>query len=353
MSSGKSIGSWLRKMIREHRVISGVLAAYLLLSAVEIVRVLLYDRPREYDAGMFQPETAQREEGPRRFAWTRGGRADLLRPLWGPVMRIPLYVAHPDPPEGGVTVRLYVGEELFDEAQISNGWHRRDYFLPPILGSDPWEANAAGMSLAGVAELDVVAGDEPFLRPRWILQRRPDYVRVFTDWHRQPGPSSVWFQIETSETFVPAEHTDTSDRRELGIGVGELLWLPELPADGIGLYASESHEGEPFRWARQRASLKVAAAPAGVISLVFPARVATPDVSDRPVEVVFYWNTDLVDTVSFGDLEWRTVRLDGLADAGRGGVLTAVSSRTWNPAAAAVAPDNRDLGVALGEPRWE
>ncbi len=346
-------------------MLSVLLGAYLLLSAVELVRVVLYDLPREYGIGFHQAELANPPEGPREFQWTRGDTGYIMRPAWGPVMRIPIYFSHPQLPESGITVRLYADEKLFDEQHLDhNGRYRFDYYLPPILGTDPWRQDPRRMSPEGVAELEPVAGDEPFLSPRWMLRRKPDYTSVFTDWHVPAGPPSQWFRIEASETFVPADYVDPSaiatpqqrrslDHRVLGVGVGEILWLRELPPAGLGFYDTETDAGQPFRWSTGRASWPIAAAPPGSDALLFRARVASPDTGEQPVTVTLYWNADAVGSESFSDGGWRQIRLGSLVRASEPGVLSVVVSRTWNAMRAGVGADIRDLGVAVSVPHWE
>lgn len=220
------------------------------------------------------------------------------------------------------------------------------------------------MSLEGVAELEPVAGEEPFLSPRWVLRRKPDYIRVFTDWRVPVGPPSQWFRVQASETFVPANYVDPStittrqqrrslDRRELGVGVGEILWLQELPPDGLGFYGWETDAGQSFRWSRNRASWPIAAAPTGSEALLFRARIASPDAAEHPVTVTLYWNAHEVAAESFIDGNWRQIQLASLPHSNEPGVLSVVVSPTWNAMRAGVGADGRDLGVALSEPRWE
>ncbi|HJO02379.1 MAG TPA: hypothetical protein QGG47_00235 [Acidobacteriota bacterium] len=346
-------------------MLSALLGAYLLLSVVELVRVALYDRPREYEVGFYQTERVNLPEGPREFRWTRGDSGGIVRPPWGPVMRIPIYYSHPELPEGGISVRLYVGDTLFDERHLDhNGRYRFDYYLPPILGFDPWRQDPRRMSPAGVAELEPVAGDEPFLSRRWVTRRTPDYLRVFTGWGAPAGPASQRFRVEASETFVPADYVDVGtiatrqqrpllDQRVLGVGAGEILWLRQLPPEGLGFYGTETDDEQPFRWSAGRGSWPIAAAPPGSDALLFRLRVASPDAGERPVSVALYWNADAVGSESFSDGRWRQIRLRALPQASEAGVLSVVVSRTWSAMRAGVGADRRELGVAVSEPRWE
>ncbi len=346
-------------------MLAGLLGAYLLLSAMELVRVVLFDRPQEYAAGFYQTERLSLPEGPREFRWTHGDAGHIVIPAWGSVMRIPIYFSHPQLPEGGIAVRLYVNETLFDEQRLDhNGRYRFDYYLPPILGVDPWKQDPPSVSLEGAAELEPVVGEEPFMRPRSLLRRTPDYIGVFAEWHEPPGPPSQRFRIEASETFVPADYLDPSsiatrqqqfslDRRVLGVGVGEFLWQSNLPSEGLGFYVTEYGGGQPYRWSSGRASWPIAAAPQGSETLLFRARTAAPDAGARPVTVTFYWNADAVASETFSDGSWRQIRLESPPRASEPGVLSVAVSRTWNALRAGAGEDRRDLGIAVSEPRWE
>ena len=352
-------------MIREQRVLTALIGVYLLLSAIELVRVVQYDRPRAYDVGFFQPERLTLPEGAREFHWTHGDTGHIVRPPGGAVMRIPIYFSHPQLPESGVTLRFYADETLFDVQNLTrNGRYRFDYYLPPILGADPWRQDPQLMSLKDTAELKPVVGDEPFMSVRWRLPREPDYARVLTGWRMPPGPPPQRFRIETSETFVPMDYAAQSisetrqqrrslDQRVLGVGVGEILWLRQLPPEGLGFYSTETNAGRRFRWSTDRASWPIAAAPLGSDTLLFRARIASPDASARPVAVTLYWNADAVGSESFNNGSWRQMRLESLPHTTEPGVLTVVVSRTWNARRAGVGADSRNLGIAVSEPYWE
>lgn len=358
----------VRAAAARHRILAGLLAAYLALSAVEFVRVLLFDRPRAYDAGFYPPEPVHLPEGGRTFAWTRGISGELLRPLYAPVVRIPLYLARPDIPPRGLHVWLSVDNRVFDEIVLEeSGWHRLDYYLPAILGADPWRDDPARMDLAGVADLRPLAGDEPFLQPRWVLQRKPDHVRVFTDWGPPQGPPSQWLTVQVESSFKPSTAVDTSDMtvaerrgidsRDLGIGVGELLWAPQVSEAGVGLWEEELEGDRAFRWSRGRASIAVPAAPGadgdGSPELVLLLRPAAPDADQHPVVATLWWQEELVASVTLRERSWQPIRLSHPRLDGTAGVLTLRVNRTWSQRRDAGGDDGRELGAAITAPYWE
>ena len=345
----------LKVVARQHKVLAALLSLYLALSAVELVRILNFDRSREYDAGFYPWEEVQIDGALRRYEWTRGDTGYILRPLWAPVVRIPLYLSRYELPPEGVTVRLYTDERLFDEVVLdAPGWHERDYYLPAVLGADPWGAGDPRMSLEGVAELDPVLGSEPFLRPRSVLQPVPDYIRAFTEWHSPPGPPSQWFRVEVSDTFVPSEHADTADDRDLGIAAGEILWSSGVPPEGLGFFPWEDLGGERIRWtggwafAPERASAPANGRPRGRFRL----RTASTDATTDPVRVAVYWGSDRVALLELHNTAWQDAEFRLPAGASLDGVLSIRSSRTWNPGRAGLSQDNRQLGVAVTPVRW-
>lgn len=353
---GARVQRW-KATARRHPVLAVLLGAYLALSAVEFVRILVHDRPREYDAGFYAWETTPLLEGGRRFHWTRGDTGYVLRPLWAPAVRVSLYLSHPDPPPGGTTVRLSLQDVVFHEETLhDNGWKRLDFYLPPILGHDPWSQSPEEMDIAGVAELREMAGEGPFREAVWSLAPVPDPIRVFTAWRSPPGPPGVWLKIEVNSAFVPADHAETSDRRELGVGVGELLWAPELPSEGLNFHRWEREGDLDFRWssaARASAPERLPEAMAGVAAATaeFFVRTAARDASARPVLARVWWNAVLAATVRLADNEWHRVEVV-VEESSAGGVLTFGVDRTWNPMRDGGGADDRRLGLAVSRPIW-
>lgn len=347
-----------KSTVRAHKVLSAVLGAYLALSAVELVRILLYDRPRDYDAGFYQWETTQGPAGgAREFHWTRGGEAYVLRPLWGPVVRFPLYLAHPSLPPEGVRVSLAIDGRVFHEQVLEvNGWHLLDLYLPAAMGTNPWSETPVEMALQGAGELRPVEGEEPFGQVAWTLAPVPDYIRVFTEWRRPPGPPSLWFELRVQPTFRPDDYAETDDDRELGVGLAELLWMRKLPDEGIGFHSWEQEGDRAFRWSRGWATAPVAidvpAALAGSAEGTFWVRAADPGAAERPVTMRAWWGTRPLPEITLADTAWHPVRLR-TEPRQRLGALSVSVDRTWSPARAGVSGDARELGVAVSRIEWE
>lgn len=344
----------LASVAKQNRVLSAMLVVYLVMSAAELVRVRLFDRPRSFEADFYPAETARLPRGDRVFRWTRGNGGALLRPLYGQIVRIPLFLPRPDLTAEGIRVEISIDGHGGDVVTVyAGGWQTFDYYLPALLGTDAWSDDPAAMKLDDFAVLDPVDAEGSFLRPRSIWRRPPDFVQVFTGWHRQPGPPSVWFRFHTDSTFVPAVVSGESggDRRELGAGVGELLWLAELPPEGVGLHGWEEDLDGRFAWTKGRASLRVMRE--GAAKVLRVRMRPPPDPDPEPREVRLYWNADLVDRRAVGQ-GWTDIdlllpaRLEGES----AGVLTVDVSRTWSPARAGVSVDGRELGVAISQPRW-
>lgn len=275
-----------------------VVAVYVGLSFVQIVRGVASGGPDAYDAGFYAWEMATSPEGERRFHWTRGAGGSMLRRVDGAVLEVPVYVSHPALPPEGLEIDLQVnGREAGRWRPTRNGWVTLRTWVPAVA------PEALG--------------------------------------------SKVWIDVATSAPFVPAELGAGDDSRELGVGVGAPGWT-DLPEQGIGFFAYEGGGPVPFRWAGQRASQPVESAqPFAALSLW--ARVAHPASADEPVRVTFYWDAQELSTIAFEDNEWLDLELTLPAPTERG-TLTSRVDRTWNPAVAGVAPDLRELGVALSAP---
>ncbi len=342
--------------MRPVRLVAVLAGAYLLLSAAELTRALLFERSSELNVGLYPPERVVLPEGERVFSWTRGDSGSVKRPLWGPVVRVPVYLAHPQPAADGTTLALLNEDDavLDTRALTANGWHRLDYYLPPLLGADPWRDQPATMQIDDLGRLAGALGEAPFMRAQRTHQPSPDYLRVFTGWNPRPGPPAFWLTFAAGSTFVPSDYLDVADDRRLGVGIGHLLWMPELPPQGLGLFAWETHEDEPFRWAGARASMPVPPSPPNAGGLAFRMRPADPDATERPVRAELYWQERRIESIELSDAGWVdvTLELNRFPDTTVGGVLTIYASRTWNPARAGVAADDRDLGVAITEPAW-
>jgi O-antigen ligase len=141
------------------------------------------DEYASHAAGVYAWETGPSDETAppgARFRWTRA-RAALREPIRGPVVSVPIYLARPDLPERHVTLSVTVnGREVPPVSLTRNGWQALTYDLRTVLGEPNWRAQAA-----------------------------------------------ITLLLTVSPPVVPAEVGESSDARELGIGLGELQWPSE------------------------------------------------------------------------------------------------------------------------------
>lgn len=154
----------------------------------------------------------------------------------------------------------------------------------------------------------------------------------------------VKLKIEVNRTFNPHKWGINNDRRDLGLA------SLELPEDRIGFYDWETWNNQfRFRWTKKRASMHLEAR-----SDMFeiPILALHPDIKKNPVTVKIYWDDLLLEEVTFNQNRWIKVKLN-LQEVSKGnGIITFDVSRTWNPKIFKVSEDNRDLGVAVGEPKY-
>lgn len=332
---------WISRQYREHKWLTIAMGAYLALGALELTRVVLFDRPTTYDAGFHAWEETEAPSEPgttMRFHWSRAEGA-MLRPVDGAVLNLMLYETHPRIPEEGIPVTLEVGDQVIDEFRIlRNGWHSLEYYLPPILGADAWSQVEAGWVERARTEAAVAGGG-------WFAR-----WQELKPWHRRAGPPSIWIRIEVGSTFVPSELLETDDARTLGVGVTDAHWQSGLPPEGIGFHPWElDAEGVPFRWTRSWASqpLDVAGTEAH-----FNLLASNPDLDQTPVSVQIFWDERPVAEIDLRDRSWAAVNLSA-ADLGRElGVLSFHVDRTWSPAVAGISADARQLGIAVTEIEW-
>ena len=131
-------------------------------------------------AGVYGWETApSSDDAPPdpRFRWTRG-RGALREPVRGSVLTLPLYLARPDVPPQPITVQVTIDGVSADLVMLTkNGWHVLSYDLVAVLGNDRWRS----------------------LR-------------------------TVTLEFTVNPPVVPARVGPSDDRRELGVGLGEVRW---------------------------------------------------------------------------------------------------------------------------------
>jgi hypothetical protein len=399
---------WIKKKYREHPWLTIALGVYLVLSAVELTRILLYDGPRSYEAGLYPWELApapvvsstaanapsvgsvvvvgfaggELTRGPMGraggapgidphlawqwledqrppsgpdstlpFRWTRN-EAYLLKPVMGPILVVPFYLARPDIPGPEVPVRIALevipgGNVVLGNFVLTeNGWDSAAWFLPPLLGEQAWDGAVTGWQEVVEAESQAQAMKQGNWFARWF-----DNWRHFKPWQPPPGRSLIGLHVLVGNTFVPADLLEGSDdQRRLGVGIGDLAWRSELPAEGFGFHPWETTpEGFGFSWTRLRASL-----PLEVESdeLSFRLRADHPDIATNPVVTRIYWGATQLRSVSIDASGWHEVVLRAPDPEGSRAVLTISVDRTWTPADKGVSNDTRELGVAMTKVKW-
>jgi len=295
---------------------------YVVLAGVEATRILVFAGPEPSDVGFYAWEMAPDERGRRLrlndFRWT-GERAALARSPEGRVITLTFYAGRPDLSEQQVSTRIALNDVPLDRVSHGEpGWHERSYYLPPVLGAISESAFEGPMPapLSGWQEL----------RP-W-----------------SPPAEATWLALFTEPTFVPTSAAGSDDRRELGIGVGELRWSNELPAAGVGFHPEETTADEiAFQWT----SRLWASRPLATADLRLALRADHPDIAQSPVQVTVYWNERAVATARLGDHEWSSVTPATEQIGPSPGVLSIAVDRTWSPARSGVSDDERELGVAV------
>lgn len=302
------------------RWLSGLLIVFAALSVIEMARLAVFASPGDAEVGLYDTERAPSPRGRRltEFRWTAGTAALLRRPA-GPVLTLPFYAGRPDLSDRRVSTTVSAdGHELDRVTFTESGWQERTYYLPPVVG-EMFEAAPDGV-------LPVATG--------W-LELRP--------W-AAPDPRPLWLTLVTTPPVVPASIGAGDDRRELGIGLGELRWSDRLPEEGVGFHPVEtSADGVRFRWT----SRLWASRPLAGGGMELAVRADHPDLEAAPVEVALYWNERRIGTVLLADHAWRSVPLTAELVGSAAGVLSLRVDRTWSPAAAGTSSDARQLGVAV------
>ncbi len=173
-----------------------------------------------------------------------------------------------------------------------------------------------------------------------------------------------------NKTFNPSRIGLSKDNRELGIAISEVIFLEEMPKDGVGFYKWESFKtgqilewpmGVPtkYRWTGMRATLNLRNYSVGDLQtkdnieldkikekgLKIFMRCAHPDILKDPVIVKILNKGVLIREVMFEDNKWKNILISSNT-LKESKTLTFQVSRTWNPKIFGISDDKRDLGVA-------
>lgn len=310
-------------------------ATYLALAAIELGRSLRYDRP-EAEVGLFPRETAPESSGREGavFRWTRAN-ASLLRRVQGPVLRVPLLMTgRPDMPPERLVVDLLLDDQPLTRVAIDRpGWTEVAAYIPPLLGPGRWGEVVDSLS--------------------WTTSQARDSIwQELRPWRRHGAPPRMWLGVRPHHTFVPARLSDNPDRRQLGVGIGNLEWQEDVGPEGLGFHEWESDpRGVPFRWTGRWASQPMDGKDEDFWIWL---RASHPDIDQRPVEVTFFRGANEVRTEVLTTHRWRRVDFQGRvsrSDEGESPVLSLRVDRTWSPARHGVPDDTRELGVAMSSLR--
>jgi hypothetical protein len=126
------------------------------------------------------------ESGGTRFRWTHA-RAALREPVEGARVQIPIYLMRPEPIAEPVTVTVSVDNLASEQVTLTRtGWHIVSFDIVSVLGQGRWQSQ-----------------------------------------------STVTFSIVVSPSFVPADSGSSTDRRKLGVCVGDVVWSGPPPPSKI------------------------------------------------------------------------------------------------------------------------
>ncbi len=119
------------------------------------------------------------------FRWTKP-TAVVREPIRGSRIQIALWLVRPDPLSQPVTVEIKVGRAASQRLTLSrNGWHLVGFDLVGLLGEARWRSQG-----------------------------------------------TITLTITATPVFVPAIAGVSGDTRQIGVGLGEIIWsgpAPELP----------------------------------------------------------------------------------------------------------------------------
>jgi len=162
---------------------------------------------------------------------------------------------------------------------------------------------------------------------------------------------AVEFTIRVNRTWTGRDAGMNDDTRPLGVTLQTHTWL-----DTAGMFAAErwrddgsTMAGQDYRWTGAHAQMLVAA-PQPFLQV--PVLVAHPDITSKPVTVVWCIHGGQTVTTTYAKLGWHDVVMcvNEPPAPGAKTCLTITVDRTWRPSDYGL-DDERELGVAIGTPR--
>jgi len=324
----------------------GIVLVYLALSGVEIIRTGAFGVSPWLRTGFYPSESQPAGRLPRAFAWTAGRHGMLREPVLGQVVRLSLGAPGR---LGVIDVKVTLDGREIDVVPIDSG-EFRDLQIPIAALRSARAAKARRLGSGSLVRFEDGLPPTAFRRVAVRYWPPSERTRLLSGWGAASRPDVLEIGFETATTFVPQ---GIADRRELGAAVGELSWLQELPAEGVGFYDWE-HQGERvFRWTGRWAAQPLP--PAGDVTdrvLVGAIRSHPRTEGADPLAVTFFCGGEQVAELLLEDADWTPLRLD-LSEVPGSSLLAVRVSRTWSPARAGVSADQRDLGVALTPLSWQ
>ena len=234
----------------------------------------------------------EKDEERNDFRWTASEAISILE-VRGTVLSIRLRQFNPDVQNRATFTKIYADDVLLDSIEFRDtDWKEQKYFLPALTQNK--------------------------------------LVRI---------------RIVPEKLFIPA---DRDDRRQLGVAVGSFRWECSVPKP-IGVHEMEVEGSNIYYWTRIQASISDPRKGNSLSFRVLPNASAVK----QPLIVQFFWNHQLLQTVSLSAIQWEPVALRLPERLSDNEVLTVRVSRTANLKSLQLGEDTRELGVRLEFPlRW-
>jgi hypothetical protein len=138
-----------------------------------------------------------------------------------------------------------------------------------------------------------------------------------------------------------------SSTHDLSINVKNSLYDHD---NNYGFYDEEYEEGIPFRWTEKEASRSVIK---NGNTLIIPMKWVNPLKYRIPNFIRIYADNTLLRIVRLKDDQWHDVEVDLSGFDRKRITLTIVMNHAWVPRELGLSSDTRELGVKMGEFRFE